>query len=188
MSERHETPPPEKIGTFAKLWRAMRSLLDPRSYLHIFRLIHFYGYSHVQPRSRMHIGPGTGMAPNVSLCFGELITVGQGCHIGERCYLWAGPSKGRIIIGDFTSLAPEVFITTSDYQFKMGVPFREQPKIEKDVIIGRDVWLGARVIVTAGVTIGDGCIVGAGSVVTRDLPANSIAVGVPARVIKTRQP
>jgi len=136
----------------------------------------------------MTIGSGTGMAPNVSLTCGRLITLGQHCNIGERCYLWAGPTKGRIVIGNHTSLAPEVFITTSNYQFRAGIPFRKQPMSEKDVTIGDDVWLGARVIVTAGVTIGDGCIVGAGSVVTRDLPANAIAVGVPARVIATRKP
>lgn len=132
------------------------------------------------------MGKGSGMAPNTSLRCGELITVGKNCQIGERCYLWAGPSKGKILIGDRVSLAPEVFITASNYQFKKGVPFREQPMTEKDVRIGSDVWLGTRVTVTAGVTIGDGCIVGAGAVVTRDLPGNSIAVGSPARVIKTR--
>ncbi len=68
------------------------------------------------------------------------------------------------------SLAPEVFITASDYKFEPGKPFRQQPKNERDILIGNDVWLGAQVVVTAGVTIGDGCIVGAGAVVTKDLP------------------
>jgi acetyltransferase-like isoleucine patch superfamily enzyme len=114
--------------------------------------------------------------------------MGRDCHVGERCYLWAGDSTGRIVIGDFVSLAPEVFITASDYKFETGKPFRQQPKNERDIRIGNDVWLGARVVVTAGVTIGDGCIVGAGAVVTRDLPAGSIAAGVPARVIGKREP
>jgi acetyltransferase-like isoleucine patch superfamily enzyme len=121
------------------------------------------------------------------LQFGNLISLGKECRIGERCYLWAGPTKGRIVIGNHVSFAPEVFVVASNYQFKGGTPFREQPQEEKDVIIGNDVWLGARVIVTAGVTIGDGCVVGAGSVVTKDLPPGSIAVGVPARVIDTRK-
>ena len=185
MSENSYTPE-LRAGNLARLRRAIMSLVDIRSYFHVLRLIHFYGYSHVQQRSRMKIGADTRMAPNTSLRCGELIVVGKNCHIGERSYLWAGPSKGRIVIGDCVSLAPEVFITTSDYQFRAGIPFRQQPQTEKDVTIGSDVWLGVRVIVTAGVTIGDGCIVGAGSVITRDIPANSIAVGVPDRVVDTR--
>lgn len=187
MTEPAYVPSVHNSGPAKRLLRAVWSLINPRCYLHLFRLVHFYGYSHVGPRSQMTIGAGTGMAPNTSLRCGSLITIGRDCNIGERCSLWAGPSRGRIIIGNNVSLAPEVFITASDYQFKAGLPFRQQPQIEKDVIIGDDVWLGTRVIVTAGITIGNGCIVGAGAVVTHDLPENSVAVGVPAHVVKTRQ-
>jgi acetyltransferase-like isoleucine patch superfamily enzyme len=62
----------------------------------------------------------------------------------------------------------------------------DQPMDERDVIIGADVWLGARVMVVAGVEIGDACIIGASSVVTRSIPAGSIAVGNPARVVGHR--
>lgn len=168
------------------LLRACASLLDPRTWLHLVRVVHFYGYSHVRERRHLRMGSSTGIAPNVSLRNGCRVTIGSNCHVGERCYLWAGDSTGRIVLGNFVSLAPEVFITASDYQFVAGKPFREQPKRERDVIIGDDVWLGARVVVTAGVTIGRGCIVGAGAVVTRDLPENCIAAGVPARVIRSR--
>lgn len=163
------------------------SMLDPRCYLHAIRMVHYFGYTHVREKRRMSMGKDTRMAPNVSLRNGERIAMGHDCHIGERCYLWAGDSTGRILLGDFVSLAPEVFITASDYQFVAGRPFRNQPKRERDVRIGNDVWLGARVVVTAGVTIGDGCIVGAGAVVTKDLPPGSIAGGVPARVIGVRE-
>lgn len=171
-----------------KLTGFLISLCDPRSYLHALRLLHYCNYSHVRERGSMQVGRGTGLAPNVSLRNGKRIRIGSHTHIGERCYLWAGDSTGQIVIGDYVSLAPEVFITASDYQFVAGRPFREQPKRERDVIIGNDVWLGARVVVTAGVTIGDGCIVGAGAVVTRNLPPGSIAVGVPARVVSQRAP
>ena len=54
----------------------------------------------------------------------------------------------------------------------------------RPVTIGNDCWLGAGVIVCPGVTIGDGCVIGAGSVVTKDIPANSFACGVPCRVVR----
>ena len=149
-------------------------------------MIHYYGYSHVRPRREMKIGDGSAMAPNVSLRNGSRITVGSECHIGENCFLWAGDSTGRIQIGNHVSLAPGVFLTASDYQFQTGIPFRDQPKNERDIRIGNDVWLGTGVVVTAGVTIGDGCIVGASAVVTKDLPAGCIAVGVPAKVVGYR--
>lgn len=174
-------------GTLYMLTRLLLNLLDPRCYLHAIRLLHYYGYSHVGPRRKLNLGKGSRIAPNVSLRNSQRITIGRDCHVGERCYLWAGDSSGRISLGDFVSLAPEVFITASDYQFVTGLPFRNQPKRERDVNIGSDVWLGTRVVITAGVSIGDGCIVGAGAVVTRDLPAGAIAVGVPARVTGFRK-
>jgi acetyltransferase-like isoleucine patch superfamily enzyme len=174
------------VSKLGKLTGFVASILDPRCYLHAFRMLHYFGYTHVRERRLVRTGPGTRMAPNISFRNGERIETGRDCHIGERCYLWAGDSTGRIVMGDFVSLAPEVFITASDYQFVPGTPFRQQPKRERDIIIGNDVWLGARVVVTAGVTIGDGCIVGAGAVVTRDIPAGSIAAGVPAKVIGSR--
>ncbi len=172
----------------SKAFGAACSLLDPRNYLHALRLIHYYGYSHVAQRRKLSAGKGTGISPNVSFRNGERIAIGRDCHIGERCHLWAGDSTGRITLGDYVSLAPDVFITASDYKFVTGTPFRQQPKTERDIRIGNDVWLGAQVVVTAGVTIGDGCIVGAGAVVTKDLPPGSIAAGVPARVIGKREP
>lgn len=173
-------------STLRKFAGAFRSLLDLGCYLHALRLLHYAAYSHVREKRKIGLGRGTGIAPNVSFRYGERIRIGANSHIGERCYLWAGPHSGRIVIGDRVSLAPQVFITASDYRFVAGQPFREQPRRERHVLIGNDVWLGAGVIVTAGVEIGDGCIVGAGAVVTRDLPPDSIAVGVPARVVSTR--
>ena len=175
------------MSRISKAIGAVGSLVDPRTYLHALRLLHYCGYSHVRERRKLQVGPGTGIAPNVSFRNGERIALGRGCHIGERCYLWAGDSTGRIILGDFVSLAPGVFITASDYRFEPGKPFRQQPKNERDIRIGDDVWLGAGVVVTAGVSIGDGCIIGAGAVVTRDIPEGSIAAGVPARVIGKRE-
>jgi acetyltransferase-like isoleucine patch superfamily enzyme len=59
-------------------------------------------------------------------------------------------------------------------------------KTKGGIVVGDDVWLGFGVVVLDGVRIGKGAVVGAGSVVTRDIPDNAIAVGVPARVVKMR--
>ena len=56
------------------------------------------------------------------------------------------------------------------------------------IVIGNDVWIGANAVVLPGVTIGDNVIVGAGAVVTRDIPANVVAVGNPARVLRDKRP
>lgn len=170
----------------SRLLGAVRSVLHPKIWAHLLRILHFYGYSHVLPRARMALGVGVRMAPNVSIRNGERISVGAGAHIGERCFLWAGDGHGRIDIGEKALFGPEVFVTASNYQTRPGIPVMDQPKIEKDVRIGRDVWLGARSVVVAGVTIGDGCVIGAGAVVTRSLPANTVAAGVPARIVGSR--
>ncbi len=67
------------------------------------------------------------------------------------------------------------------------MPIKDQGIAKSRVRIERNVWLGTKVTVSRGVRIGEGAVVGANAVVTRDLPAYSVAVGVPARVIKDRR-
>jgi acetyltransferase-like isoleucine patch superfamily enzyme len=165
---------------------ALGRLLHPATWLHLVKLVNFYGYAHVEPRRRLTAGPGLRMAPNASLRNGERITLGREVHIGERCCLWAGDAAGRITLGDNALLGPEVFITASNYRVAPGTPVMYQDKNERDVVIGADVWLGARVVVLPGVTIGDGVVVGASAVVSRDLPAGCVAVGAPAKVVAWR--
>ena len=173
-------------GAFTRGARLLRSAVDPRAWLHLVRLVHFYNYSHVSEVRRARLGPGVRMAPNVSLRSGERIEIGARAHVGAYCSLWAGGTSGRIILGEDALLGPEVYITASNYGTARGEVVMNQPREEADVVIGRDVWLGARVIVLPGVTVGDGCVVGAGSVVTRSLPPNAIAVGAPARIVGER--
>lgn len=166
--------------------RALLSALDPRVYFHGLRILHFYGYAHVTQVRRLDRGANVTFAPNVSFRNAERITIGSGTHIGEYSTIWAGNSVGRITFGEKCLLAPRVTVTASNYGIVQGTPVMDQPKIEDDIVIGPGSWLGADVVVLAGVTIGAGAIIAAGAVVTRDVPANAIAGGVPAKIIGTR--
>jgi len=170
------------------LARLVRSVADPRTYAHALRLLNYYGYAHVAERRRMHLGSDVRISPNASFRNGERITVGPRSHIGERCMLWAGESTGTISLGEDCLLGPEVMVTAANYAFGPGVTTLSAPRREAAVVIGRNVWLGARVVVTAGVQIGDDCVVGAGAVVTHDIPAGTVAAGIPARPIRPVDP
>ncbi len=98
----------------------------------------------------------------------------------------------RVTIGDNVNFGPNVTIVTPIHPLVASERRRMLGKDGKPahlcyarpVSIGNDVWLGANVTVCGGVTIGDGCVIGAGSVVTRDIPPNTIAAGVPCKVIR----
>lgn len=134
------------------------------------------------------------------------IRVGSGCELqrgvclhawGGRIALadrvWLGPGAviyghGGVEIGDATLISMHCRILSSNHSIPpIGIDIRSQADVLLPTRIGRDVWLGAGVTILGGVTIGDGCIVGAGSVVTKDLPAGSIAYGVPAIVKAWRE-
>ncbi|MEO9240176.1 MAG: acyltransferase [Jatrophihabitantaceae bacterium] len=165
---------------------ALGRLASTSTLRNLARLLNFFGYDGAD-RRKLDLGTGVRLSPTVSLRNGERISIGSGSHVGQWCSLWAGDSSGRIEIGEHALLAPEVFITASDYDFDAGLgPVMDLPKREADVRIGANTWLGAKVVVVAGVSIGEGAIVAAGSVVTRDVPAYAVAAGVPARVIRHR--
>ena len=93
----------------------------------------------------------------------------------------------KISIGDDCLIADSVHIYDHDHRYEDTTKLiSDQGYVMAPVVIGNNVWLGAKVTVLKGATIGDGTIVGANSVVTRDLPANLICAGIPAKVIKMR--
>lgn len=177
----------QRLNPVQKLLRLLGSVLDPRAYLHAIRLVNYYNYSHVQPRRKISMGPGCNISPNAVFSNPERIEIGARLNLGARCYLWAGPATGRIVIGDDVLFGPDVMVTAAGYRFNDGGPVTAQAMDEADVIIGDDVWLATRVMVLPGARIGDGAIIGAGAIVTGEIPPLAIAVGTPARVVGQRQ-
>lgn len=111
------------------------------------------------------------------------LEIGDRSGVGIDCEL-TGPVK----IGNDVMMGPEVIVYTSGHKFdRTDIPMMDQGSTDySPVTIGNDVWIGRRVIIMPGVTIGDGCVIGAGAVVTKDIPPYSVAVGVPAKVVKSR--
>ncbi len=120
--------------------------------------------------------------PSFYCDYGYNIKLGDNFYSNHHCtILDAAP----VTIGNDVLFGPNTTLSTATHplhyeQRKAGLEYA------KPITIGNNVWLGANVTVLPGVTIGDNCVIGAGSVVTRDIPANSVAVGVPCRVIKTQ--
>lgn len=169
-----------------RIARLLRSILHPQVLIHPFRMIHYYGYSHVLQRQQMTLGRGVRLAPNSSFRNGERIALGDQVQVGEYSALWAGGKTSWIRVGDRTTFGPGCFVTAADYGLAAGQRITDQEMVERDVIIGPDCWIGTKAVLTAGITIGEGAVIGAGSVVTKDVPAGAIAAGIPARVLRMR--
>jgi len=131
----------------------------------------------------VNIEHGAWFTPGVEL--GNYSGIGINCEVGA-----AGVGEhGGVIIGDHVMMGPECIVYTSGHEFSdTTVPMQLQGSTEPETVrIGNDVWLGRRVIIMPGVTIGEGCVIGAGAIVTKSIPEYSVAVGVPARVVKKRR-
>jgi len=116
--------------------------------------------------------------PHPNLIIGKMVAIERNSII---C------SKEKVEIGDYTMIAPFCQIIDHNHGTRRGILMKDQLAIIKPIKIGKDVWVSSGVKILAGVTIGDGAIIGANAVVTKNIPANAIAVGVPAKVIKYRQ-
>lgn len=92
-----------------------------------------------------------------------------------------------VTIGDRTKFGPGVSIFAATHPTSVQGR-RDLTDYSREVVVGNDCWIGGNTVILSGVKIGDGVTIGASSVVTRDIPSYSIAVGSPARVIKTVEP
>ena len=126
------------------------------------------------------LGEDTTVKPTLRCDYGFNISIGTRSFVNYDCVLL---DCNRIIIGNEVKLAPRVQIYTATHPLDAQ---QRRSGIESafPVTISDGVWLGGGVIVCPGVTIGANTVVGAGSVVTRSLPANVLAVGNPARIVR----
>lgn len=130
------------------------------------------------------------ITPPFFVDYGENIFFGDNCEVNMNCTFL---DDNRIVIGDNALIAPNVQIYTAFHptnaRDRFGNPrpdgsFAFCKTRTAPVIIGRNVWIGGGAILLPGITIGDNVVIGAGSVVTRDIPADTVAVGSPCRVIR----
>ena len=110
--------------------------------------------------------------------FGKNIKVGEDVFINACCHF---QDHGGVTIGDGCQIGHNVVFATLNH----GVaPEERKHTIPAPVVLGKNVWVGSNSTILQGVTIGDNAIVAAGAVVTKDVPANTVVGGVPARVLK----
>jgi maltose O-acetyltransferase len=126
------------------------------------------------------VGPGAYFEPNFRCEFGFNISVGKRFYANFDCIILDG---GGVQIGDYVLFGPRVGIYTSNHAIDADERIAGAC-YAKPVTIGNRVWIGGGVNINRGVTIGDNSIVGAGSVVTKDVPSNVVAAGVPCHVIR----
>lgn len=150
--------------------------------------------SYIRGKRNIRWGKGftTGVGTRLDVFSGDAsprLVFGNGVQLNDHVHIGV---IERVEIGHQVLIASRVFITDhnhGDYQ-KPGlhsapaVPPQQRPVVANPVRIGDRVWLGEQACILPGVTIGEGAIIGAGSVVTRDVPANTIVAGNPARVIR----
>lgn len=126
------------------------------------------------------VGEGSYIEPDVYIDYGKNIYVGEafygntGLTILDTC---------EVHIVDHVMIGPRVSLITAGHPIDSGVRNRGL-EFGKPITIGDNVWIGANVFIGPGVTIGDNAIIGGGAVVVKDIPANAVAVGNPAKVMR----
>ena len=132
---------------------------------------------HFSPKRRIRKGKGCVIDIQTWIANGKSIRIGNYVKVSAFSTLIAG-IKSTIDIGDYTIIGPSVLIASFNHGFESEhTPIRYQPwddDVRGSITIGKNVWIGGHVVILPGVTIGENSIIGAGSIVTKDIPPNSI--------------
>ncbi len=143
--------------------------------------------SEIQLTNNLILGKKTKISSFVKIKVANgLLKIGENCTINSFSFIDA--DKGGVVIGDNVLIGPHVGIHGSNYRYGSRENLIiDQDTVSKGIRIGDDVWIGSHSTILDGVTIGKGAVIGAGAVVNKDIPPYSVAVGVPAKVIKERE-
>ena len=125
------------------------------------------------------IGERFGLFPPFYTDCGKNIHIGNGVFINSGCKF---QDQGGIYIGDGALIGHNTVLATLNHGM---LPEERGDLIPRPIHIGKNVWIGSNSTILPGVTIGDNAVIGAGSIVTKDIPADMIAVGNPAKVIRS---
>lgn len=126
------------------------------------------------------IGTGTTFHGGTYFSAPQRLRTGRDCFVNRNCYL---DLEGPIILGDGVVIGHGTSLITTEHSIA-GPEHRAGDRISRAVTVGDGAWLCANVTILPGVVIGPGAVIGAGAVVTTDVPANVVAVGVPARIVR----
>lgn len=175
---------------FNRLWRILLtrmiyapSLKKAGRNIVIISPLNLYGNNHISIEKDSVIGYKCWLAAgNETGNETPELSIGRGCHIGNFNHIYATDS---IVIEDNVLTADKVYISDNQHGYtNIDIPIWQQPVLhKKNVVIGTGSWIGENVCVI-GANVGKHCVIGANSVVTKDIPDYSVAVGSPAEIIK----
>ena len=127
------------------------------------------------------IGQDSYIVPPFRCDYGDHVFIGNNTYINYNCCFL---DSAKVTIGDYVYMGPNCNIFTPCHPIHYELRKEKVTEYALPVTVGSHSWIGGDVVITPGVTIGENCVIGAGSVVTKDIPANSIAVGNPCKVIR----
>lgn len=127
------------------------------------------------------IGQDSYIVPPFRCDYGDHVFIGNNTYINYNCCFL---DSAKVTIGDYVYMGPNCNIFTPCHPIHHELRKEKVTEYALPVTVGSHSWIGGDVVITPGVTIGENCVIGAGSVVTKDIPANSIAVGNPCKVIR----
>ena len=180
-----------KLGTVGKetIIHPLANLLGMKKNIYLGEKVRIGSHATLEvddKKSSIIIGDNSYICANAMLLTQRgSIKIGSNCSVNPFSILYG---LGGLWIGDCVRIACHTTIIPANHIFEdIDIPIHRQGLSKKGVVIEDDVWIGAKATILDGCTIGMGSVIGAGAVVVQDVPAYSVVVGVPGKVIKSRK-